>query len=330
MTKKIAIIGAGLAGSVLAERLSFSADVTLFEKSRGTGGRLASCRLGDDSADLGAPWFSPSTEKFRIWLEQQPEITRWQPQICDFNHVNTASDCLYLAGPKQSALTRRLSRHAQLITQCRVASVLPLQTEQTPRTLLHDDQSIELGCFDSVIITTPAQQAKALLEAIPEFSNNTESISTDPCWVCVIKIKGQLDSADVFYGDHPVLFRCTKDSAKPGRQSEENCETWVLEATKHWSKNHIDANATDIFDALHAAFCELIHKTPDILSSRTHRWLLARHRMVCPTPFLWHSETGIGACGDWFNSVGLTNENGIETSWLSVNALADTILQESL
>jgi len=52
--------------------------------------------------------------------------------------------------------------------------------------------------------------------------------------------------------------------------------------------------------------------------------------MVCPTPFLWHSETGIGACGDWFNSVGLTNENGIETSWLSANALADTILQESL
>ncbi|WP_296058956.1 hypothetical protein [uncultured Amphritea sp.] len=167
-----------------------------------------------------------------MWLEQQPEITRWQPQVCDFNHMQTASDCLYVAGPKQSALTRRLSRHAQLITQCRVASVLPLQTEQTPRTLLHDDQSIELGCFDSVIITTPAQQAKALLEAIPEFSNNTESISTDPCWVCVIKIKGQLDSADVFYGDHPVLFPAPKivpnlddnqrRTAKPGYWKPQN------------------------------------------------------------------------------------------------------------
>ena len=53
---RIAIIGAGIAGATLANRLNSSGfTVDIFEKSRGTGGRLASTRVGQLSADLGAP-----------------------------------------------------------------------------------------------------------------------------------------------------------------------------------------------------------------------------------------------------------------------------------
>ena len=52
---KIAIIGAGLAGLTLARALPAHAEVTLFEKSRGIGGRMATryaCLLyTSDAAD---------------------------------------------------------------------------------------------------------------------------------------------------------------------------------------------------------------------------------------------------------------------------------------
>lgn len=55
MSDSIAIIGAGLAGTVLSQRLNAAGlTVTIYEKSRGTGGRMASCRLEGTSADLGA------------------------------------------------------------------------------------------------------------------------------------------------------------------------------------------------------------------------------------------------------------------------------------
>lgn len=317
MTKKIAIIGAGLAGSVLADRLNHFAEVIVFEKSRGTGGRMSSCRLGGYSADLGAPWFKPSSEAFRNWLRQQPEITLWRPLMCDFNNKQIASEPLYVANPKQSALTRTLCDNATLKANHRVASVLPLQQEHSNQVVVNDDQGLALGFFDAAIITAPAIQAKPLLVAIPSFTKITEQVITDSCWVVTITLSGLRIEADIFCGKHEILYRCIKDSAKPGRTAPADTETWVIEATPQWSAGHIDTDAADILGLLYSAFCTLIGQQPDILSSRVHRWLLARHQSNNPSTFLWDADTGIGACGDWLKG------SGLEASWASANAMAD-------
>ena len=51
---KIAIIGAGLSGALAAYHLSSIADVVVFEKSRGVGGRLARAAIDGRSFNLGA------------------------------------------------------------------------------------------------------------------------------------------------------------------------------------------------------------------------------------------------------------------------------------
>jgi hypothetical protein len=56
MTERIAVVGAGLAGLVAASRLTAAGcAVTVFEKSRGLGGRLATRRSEHGSFDHGAP-----------------------------------------------------------------------------------------------------------------------------------------------------------------------------------------------------------------------------------------------------------------------------------
>ncbi|WP_299201240.1 NAD(P)-binding protein [uncultured Amphritea sp.] len=319
MTKKIAIIGGGLAGSVLADRLSPFAEVTVFEKSRGTGGRMSSCRLEEYAADLGAPWFKPTSGAFSNWLGAQSEVSRWQPKGRDFNNIQIKSEPLYVANPRQSILTRKLCDKATLKTQCRVASVLPLQQEHSNQVVVNDDQGLALGLFDAAIITAPAIQAKPLLEAIPGFARIAGQAITDPCWVVVITLSGLRNEADLFCGEHEILYRCIKDSAKPGRTAPADTETWVIEATRQWSAGHIDTDAADVLSLLYSAFCTLIGQQPNIRSSRVHRWLLARHRSDHPTAYLWDAETGIGACGDWLKG------NGLEASWASANAMADEL-----
>ncbi|MFO8005299.1 NAD(P)-binding protein [Thioalkalivibrio sp.] len=66
---KIAIIGAGRAGLSAANRLrEAGADCTVFEKSRGLGGRMATRRVGSLQFDHGAQYFTARGARFAIPL----------------------------------------------------------------------------------------------------------------------------------------------------------------------------------------------------------------------------------------------------------------------
>ncbi len=65
---RVAVVGAGLSGLTLAARLRAHADVTVFEKSRGYGGRLATRRAAPFAFDHGAQFFTARTTAFREFL----------------------------------------------------------------------------------------------------------------------------------------------------------------------------------------------------------------------------------------------------------------------
>ena len=63
---KIGIIGAGLAGLKVGSELKKQGhDITVFEKSRGKGGRLANKRLDWGVFDIGAQYFTARSEVFK-------------------------------------------------------------------------------------------------------------------------------------------------------------------------------------------------------------------------------------------------------------------------
>ncbi len=79
--QRVAIVGAGIAGATLARRLTDAGmSVEVFEKSRGTGGRLAAARLGEASLDLGAPIIEAHSVEFNEWLtmlERKGNALHW-------------------------------------------------------------------------------------------------------------------------------------------------------------------------------------------------------------------------------------------------------------
>jgi len=65
------IIGSGLAGLSAASRLSAQGlSVTVIDKGRGVGGRLAARRIGDAVFDHGAQFFTARSEQFKICVNQ--------------------------------------------------------------------------------------------------------------------------------------------------------------------------------------------------------------------------------------------------------------------
>ncbi|WP_028469235.1 NAD(P)/FAD-dependent oxidoreductase [Neptunomonas japonica] len=337
----VAIIGAGIAGATLANKLlSAGYEVSIYEKSRGTGGRMASCRLEDNSADLGAPFLCPASDIFRQWLTQQPNVNEWTPSTYRFNGKHCKNQTHFIATPKQSSLTRELIQGANLYTSIRVGYLWPERNqapyeEEQSRVLLRDEHGKALGHYDAAIVTVPAKQAAPLLEAVPRFVRQVEAATPTISWVLVIQISSVVPiTAELIQGSHPLLLRCIKDSAKPKRVREENSDTWLIEATPKWSALNSDSDPKHVAEQLRSAFFAVLNRDfntqPIITAERVHRWLYSRHTTAhldqrLNVGYLWDANTKIGACGDWLEL------GDIEGAWFSANKLAEqVILQREL
>lgn len=318
MPTAIAIIGAGLAGAWLARRLLDSGyPVSVFEKSRGSGGRLSSCRLGNYSADLGAPWLETGqSSAFDHWLAAQPDLHPWQPSSQDWQGQPQDAPTVYLPDQRLSALTRRLLSGADLHTGCRVSTLMPSAAGVALR---GEDGAVYSG-FQQVILTAPAPQAAELLAPWPALAEQADAVPTAPCWVGVFALESSAAISAEQYsgGHHPLLARVVQDSAKPGRASA--LPVWQVQANPQWSCTHQEQPPEWVGQQLLAALSELAGQPLTAVQQRVHRWLYCHHPTPCEATYLWDKAAGIAACGDWLGRPGSAG------AWLSAQALADQLI----
>jgi len=317
--QKIAIIGSGLSGSVLAHSLhKTGVNVTVFDKSRGTGGRLSSCRTTTIEADLGAPYFEPQSTEFREWLSSRKTIENWHVSERDFHNPQHETKTYLTASPKQSMLTRELLNGCELRTETLVNYLWP----ETNAVVIRDHKGQVLGHYDKVVVATPAQQAAHLLEAVPRFSKKARGIAFKSRWVLILRVKVQEKSpVQIISGHHPILFRCIKNCSKPSRNASESYETWVIEANDDWSQQNLDVDSAIVAEKLSQTFIELMDLVYEPEICRIHRWLYSSHQNA-HEGFLWDPQTNIGACGDWLCA------GQSEGAWMSAELLAAQLKSE--
>src|SRR5690606_17852638 len=116
MNAPIAIIGTGLAGLSAAQALhSAGLEVELFDKSRGSGGRMASKRSDAGSLDLGAQYFTARDRRFVEVVQQWQArgwVAEWDPQLYHSNQnglqPSPDEQVRWVGTPRMSAITRAL------------------------------------------------------------------------------------------------------------------------------------------------------------------------------------------------------------------------------
>ena len=325
MTVPIAIIGTGIAGLSAAQALQKAGHtVHLFDKSRGSGGRMSSKRSDAGNLDLGAQYFTARDRRFVEEVQRWQSngwASEWAPHLFNHKHGQLTpspdEQTRWVGNPRMSAITRGLLGKSRATFSCRITDLIKGETHWH----LQDADGHDHGPFSHVIIATPAPQATALLAVAPKLASMVASVKMDPTWALALAFDTPLATKidGCFVQDSPLEW-LARNSSKPGRGQQP--DTWVLHATSAWSRQNLDLPKEAVIEQLHGAFAELIHSpTPAPIFTLAHRWLYARPATTHEWGALADSDLGLYACGDWCLS------GRVEGAWLSGQDAARKLLE---
>jgi renalase len=321
--ESIAIIGAGLAGLTLGQRLAPFASVTLFEKSRGLGGRMANRRRGDFAFDHGAQYFTARSEGFKAmatealaggslatWPQAVPTLTRSGNIAAD----PRAAETRYVGAPGMTGLANHLAKDLDIRKETTVASL----TRQATHWRLHDAEQGDLGRFDIVISTAPAPQTAHLMP--PTFSGH-DALSHTRMSGCFTLMIGLDEAPDLGFDaariEDEILSFMAVDTSKPGRAGK---PALVVHSRNDWADVHLGTDRAEVQERILAALTRCTGR--DFRSAPwidLHRWRFAAVEQPAGERFLFDAALGLGACGDWCLG------NRVEAAFESASALADAL-----
>lgn len=327
----VAVVGAGIGGIAAARTLrDHGLNVTVFEKSRGVGGRVATRRVGELAFDHGAQYFTARDRRFSRYVQswmQQRLVEPWLGRIIEWKsdgrHEEKLGTPRYVASPSMNALAKHLSADLDVQTGTHVAEMKRRDGVWT----LTDLNGRDLGEFDAVLVNCPPQQALTLLADQTDLCREVETVHMNPCWSLMVATEGLSDTDfdGAFVGEGPISW-IAHDGAKPGRSEPGNVTTWTVHATSNWSEQHLDADPAVVKQELLAAFQRLFGSdhpvnTIEPVHCDAHLWRFAIPDNALPEECLWDADAAVGVCGDWCGPA------RIEGAFLSGISLAGTLLR---
>ena len=308
---RIGIVGAGLAGSSAATRLvEAGAVVSLFDKGRGPGGRMATRRietpLGEACFDHGAQYFTARDPAFRR------QVAAWERDGLAAPWPAAGEDA-WVGVPGMSAPVRALTSRLDVTCSRRIDA---LHRDPEGWRLIGDGG--DAGPFDAVVVAVPAEQAGPLVRPWqPGFADHADATLAEPCWTVMATFSERLAiDADVVKRRGPIGW-AARNSAKPGRTGP---ESWVVQAGPDWSRSHLEDEPSAVLPRLIEALAAVAARPlPEIAFASAHRWRYARSGTL-GRDTMYDGDLRLGLCGDWL--IGPR----IECAWTSGRLLAEAIL----
>jgi renalase len=328
MKKRIAIIGAGISGLVIAQKLKNHADVVIYEKSRGVGGRMSTRYADPFYFDHGAQCFTARTEAFKNFLQPLIDcgvVAEWSGKVINLEIGKKETQRLWfethlVAAPNMNSLCKKLAEGLEIKLS---TEVTPLSTKKNNSWILQDKADNFLGEYDWVISTAPpAQTLNLFAQIIPQQNPITDS-QMQGCFCLMIGFNRPWDrdwiAAKV--RQNPIKW-ISINSTKPGRNKA--VTSIVVHSRGNWADDHIEDDPIEIQKLLTKEF-ELVTKisatNADYLS--LHRWKYAIVEKTNRSGFYVDESSFTAATSDW------SATSRIEEVWINANNLADFILNLS-
>ena len=334
--RSVAIIGAGMAGAACAAALQRAGlRVTLFDKSRGVGGRMATRRAHWADAqgreqraefDHGVQHIAARAPRFRALMlaaEAAGQVARWRPRV-HLDRPALADGALYVGMPGMPALARHLLGG---LTVCLEQTVQRLQRQACGWELVTDGAPV--GPFDQVVLAMPPRQAALLLAGHHErWCDALTDLRMEPCWTLMSvtdDVDWPWDAAEPARG--PLAWVARNDR-KPGRGVPPGYAAWVAQASAAWSQAHLEEEPDAVADALGRA---LQAQLPPAGAGAPLRWYhrsVHRWRYALPAAepdaraCWWDGGRGLGVCGDFLGG------GSVEGAWRSGDTLAERVVAQ--
>ncbi len=323
--RTLAIIGAGISGLTLAEQLSGIADVTVFEKSRGVGGRMATRLAAPYTFDHGTQFFTARSPEFLAFLDPlivAGHVTEWSASIqtLDAESGKWQSrpwlDPHYVAVPQMSSLCKILAADRHVVFNTEVA---PLGAYGPEGWELRDSSGASLGRFDWVISTAPPIQTARLLAHHLPVDSPLQQVKMLGCLTLMLGFPSswKRDWSAIKVRNSPIEWIAV-NSSKPGRNT--GVTTLVVHSNNRWADAHLE----DDIETTKVYLLDLLTSLVDLdarLADYTtlHRWRYALVEKPDVHKALLVEELKLASTGDWCLA------SRIEDAWLSARSLAHTL-----
>lgn len=335
---RIAVVGAGVAGLTVAYGLrTLPVERTVFEKSRGYGGRAATRGQYGCRYDHGAPFFSaPSARVERLITahlptEQLVEVGR------STGGFNRQGDLLQLeAGATRkwtyrhgiSTLGKLLGRfgRAEIVHDTRIERL----EQRKGRWGLRSDEGARFGPYDAVVLTAPAPQTASILERsalsaapFPALQEAVVGVDYAPQFSYVLAYDRPIPRPGDVHGlvsvddDHP-LARIGFEHDKPGHVRGDT-QLLVVHTAPTWTAARVDRDPEAFLSEIKAQAAEVLGTSlRQPVWYDTQRWRYARPLGKLPAEVQDRAaERGLYFAGDFVagtGEVGAAIDSGFATA----------------
>ena len=338
---RTAVIGAGMAGAACARLLDDAGHaVTVFDKSRGAGGRMATRRADwVDAAgrprqarfDHGAPGFAARSPGFveaanealaAGWLGVADSSTRSGHQHAPATFVGQPDMPQWCRGLLQGLPTFWGE---------------PVQALQRAAGGWRVQRSDAWGAevFQRVVLAMPPLQAAALLAPHrADWAQRAAVVPMQPCWtlMAVAATEAPVPPGPEFRPAQGPLARVLRQHGRTGLEAQAGESHWVAHARAGWNELHLEDTPEAVRAALLPALAAAIGMPVNWLHAVVHRWRYAlppaRSADAPAGPCWWDADLGLGVCGDFFafDRADAAGGHGVEAAWCSARALATQCL----
>lgn len=316
----IAVVGAGMAGIACARTLVQAGHrVTVFEKSRSVGGRMATRSSVFGTFDHGAQYFTVRDARFTQALATVPELCkRWSANnvqmLDELGHVSAmglpVNESHWVPVPGMNALPSRWAEPLSVELQTRVTRLQrdALNARQWQlRTEGPDEAQQVFSGFDAVLLAMPSAQTRDLLKASRQaaaFVKQMEPVKVAPCWTLMLAFPQAMQPGLLTLGPQWNAARSThhrvawlaRESSKPARDP---IERWTVQASPAWSQEHLQDDPARVQAKLLRAFAEVTGIRAEPAHVDIQRWSFAKTTQPLGQSHWWDAKKGLGVCGDW-------------------------------
>ena len=308
---RAAIVGAGIAGLACADALRAAGTrVTLFDKARGIGGRMAARRAatprGEIAFDHGATHFTVRSADFRA------RVDRWEAAGCAAPWPDAGQDA-WIGVPTMNAPLKHMAGGHDV----RLGAAITALSRIDGQWFLHREKE-RSGPFDIAVVAIPGEQAAPLL-SLHDFGMARAAMAAHSraIWSAMFAFHQPLGAPSAFLRGSAPIVCAVRGNARPQRTATEH---WVVQADWNWSEAHLADDPAVVCDLLRSELGALIGQpVPEPCFAAAQRWMLGQPS-GSELGHLWNDALGLGACGDWLS------HGFVEHAWRSGHDLGAAIV----
>ena len=324
--KNVAIIGAGITGVTIANLLQKKYNLTVFEKSRGVGGRMATRRAEPYQFNHGAQYFKIENKEFKDFLQPLMVNNIIKPMKANqieilnkkvIKRTKIYNQQYFTADSKMNSVVKYLiNNNFSIKLLCKIEKIL----KENDNWFIVDSDKVSYGPYDWLFITIPPNQAIEILYNNFKFLDIIKKIKMRSCYSLMLgfdEIK-EFDFDTALFLDEDV--RWLSISKKILEKKE--YYNLLINSSYNFAEQNINGSKDKISNYLIKQVSDILQcKLNNYKHKALHFWKYAMSEKNNNLGSLFDEDLKVIVCGDWCM-------NGkVEGGFLSAKNAANKLLK---